>query len=54
MKISLPLIVSFAFERRCDLGCTHCSSRSIETHHPDALTTAEVKLVSVQSRTLAR
>ncbi|MCJ7569691.1 MAG: radical SAM protein, partial [Anaerolineales bacterium] len=45
MKILPPVIVSFAVTRQCNLRCIHCYSRSVDTPHPDELTTAEAKRV---------
>jgi len=38
-------MVSFSVTRECNLKCIHCYSRSVETPHPDELTTAEAKRV---------
>jgi len=45
MKILPPVMVSFAVTRECNLKCIHCYSRSVETPHPDELTTVEAKRV---------
>ena len=45
MKVLPPVMVSFSVTRECNLKCIHCYSRSVETPHPDELTTAEAKRV---------
>jgi len=42
MKVLPPVMVSFSVTRECNLKCIHCYSRSVETPHPDELTTAGI------------
>lgn len=45
MKDLPPVMVSFSVTRQCNLHCFHCYSESVETPHPDELTTDEAKRV---------
>jgi radical SAM protein with 4Fe4S-binding SPASM domain len=45
MNILPPVMVSFSVTRECNLKCMHCYSGSVDTPHPDELTTAEAKRV---------
>jgi radical SAM protein with 4Fe4S-binding SPASM domain len=42
-KVLPPVLVSFAITRKCNLRCPHCYSDSIQTPHPQELTTEEAK-----------
>jgi radical SAM protein with 4Fe4S-binding SPASM domain len=43
MKAGAPTIVNFAVTRECNLKCKHCYSQSIDSPHPNELSTAEAK-----------
>lgn len=38
-----PVLVSFAITRKCNLHCKQCYSDSVDTPHPNELTTAEAR-----------
>jgi radical SAM protein with 4Fe4S-binding SPASM domain len=42
---AIPVLVSFAITRRCNLRCPHCYSESVEEPHPDELSTEEARRV---------
>lgn len=48
MKVLPPVMVSFAVTRECNLRCVHCYSESVETPHPNELSTPEAKRVISQ------
>jgi radical SAM protein with 4Fe4S-binding SPASM domain len=55
MDINPPVLVSFSVTRQCNLRCRQCYSVSVETPHPDELTTGEAhKLISEIARSGAR
>lgn len=54
-RVLPPALVSYAITRLCNLRCPHCYSDSIETPHPNELSTEEAKrLINEIAETGAR
>ena len=45
MKTQPPVMVSFSVTRECNLRCKHCYSQSVDSPHPNELSTEEAKRV---------